>query len=92
MDETLKRVEHLDKEKVFACTFENGEKYFLKQSDIPDNIHEKIDHIIVDEMGSHFTVKYISGEESVVPWDFIKSRCDEKYEYYHKKIEKMYKI
>lgn len=83
MDRKFERVDYLESERVFACTFKDMKKYFLKRDDISDNVDGKVAHIIVDEAGHHFTIKYASGEQSIIPWDFVKSICDEKYEYYN---------
>ncbi len=90
MEKKLERVDYLEGEKVFVCTFRDMKKYFLKRESIPDNVDGKVADIVVDASGYHFTVQYASGEKSVIPWDFVKSLCDEKYEYYknneHKSI------
>lgn len=82
MDKKFEKVEYLEKEMVFACTFKDMKKYFLKRKDISDNIDGKIARVVVDKAGHHFIVQYASGKSSVVPWDLVKSVCDEKYEYY----------
>lgn len=82
MDKKFERVTYLEGEKVFVCTFKDMKKYFLKREDVPDNVDGKITHIVVDKAGNHFTIKYALGEQSIIPWDFVKSICDEKYEYY----------
>ncbi len=82
MDKKFDKVDYLEDEKVFACTFKDMKKYFLKREDIPDNTNGKIGNIRVDEAGYHFTIEYSSGSTSIIPWDFVKSVCNEKYEYY----------
>ncbi len=81
MDKKFERVDYLEGEKVFACTFRDMKKCFLKRESILDNVGSDIASITVDEAGYHFTIKYVSGDKSVVPWDFVKSICDDKYEY-----------
>jgi DNA-binding XRE family transcriptional regulator/ActR/RegA family two-component response regulator len=82
MDKKFERVDYLEGEKVFSCTFRDMKKFFLRREDIPDNVDSKIINIVVEDAGHHFTVQYASGGKSVVPWDFVKFICDEKYEYY----------
>ncbi len=82
MDKKFDKVDYLEGEKVFACTFKDMKKYFLKRSSVPDNVDSKITDIDIDKTGYHFTIEYASGEKSVIPWDYVKHMCDDKYEYY----------
>ena len=82
MDKKFEGVDYLESEKVFACTFKDMKKYFLKRSNVPDDVDSDIVNVAIDKTGYHFTVGYASGEKSIIPWDFVKSVCDEKYEYY----------
>ena len=82
MDKKFERVDYLEGEKVYACTFKDMKKFFLKRSSILDNVDSGITGITIDKGGYHFTIEYASGENSTIPWDFVKSICDEKYEYY----------
>lgn len=82
MDKKFERVDYLEKEMVFTCTFKNMKKYFLKRKSIPDNVDSQIINMVIDKAAYHFTIEYASGEKSIIPWDFVMSVCDEKYEYY----------
>ena len=82
MDKKFERVDYLEGEKVFACTFKDMKKYFLRRDDVPDNLNGRIARIVIDRTGYHFTVEYVSRERSIVPWDLVRSLCDEKYEYH----------
>ncbi len=88
MDKKIEKVDYMETEKVFACTFKDMKKFFLKRSDVPDNVDAKIGRIVVDDLGYHFTVEYASGEKSVVPWDFVKYHCDEQYQFHKAKESK----
>ena len=81
MDKKFERVDYLESEKVFACTFKDMKKYFLKRESILDNVDGNVVRTRVDHTGYHFTIEYASGKKSVVPWDFVKSMCDDKYAY-----------
>ena len=82
MDKKFERVDYLETEKVYVCTFKNMKKFFLKRTDVLDDANSEIREITVDTLGYHFTVRYASGEQSDIPWDYVKHMCDEKYEYY----------
>ena len=59
MDKKFERVDYLETEKVYVCTFKDMKKFFLKRSDILDNVNSEIKQIIIDKLGYHFTVKYV---------------------------------
>lgn len=77
MDKKFDKVEYLDQEKVFVCTFKDRKKYFLKRRDLLDDPKEDIKQINIDKDSSHFTVEFDSGKKSFVPWDYVKSTSDE---------------
>src|SRR5580692_8706543 len=41
MDKKFERIDYLENEKVFACTFKDMKKYFLKRNSILDNVDSK---------------------------------------------------
>lgn len=85
MDKKLEKVEYLEQENVFACTFKNKKAYFLSRKDIPEDDGTKVAHYSIDENRYHFTVILKSGRQYDIVWDFIRYICDEKYEYYKDK-------
>lgn len=85
MDKKFEKVEYLEQENVFACTFKNRKTYFLSRKDIPDDDGTKIKNLDIDEDGYHFTVYLESGVKYEMVWDFVRYICDEKYEYYKNK-------
>lgn len=88
MDKKLEKVEYLEKEKVFACTFKNGRTYFLSRKDIPEDDGSGISKYAIEKDAYYFTVKLKSGRDYLVPWDFILHICEEKYEFHRsRKIE-----
>lgn len=88
MDKKIGKVDYLAQEKVFACTFKNGKTYFLNKSDVLGDDVSKIRNCIIDTDEYHFTVYLESGKDCVIPWDFILSMCEEKYEFYRSKPTK----
>ena len=76
MEKKFDKVEYMEDEKVFVCTFKDRKKYFLKRSDIGDDPKEKIKNITIDKNDYHFTIEFISGATSEVPWDYVKSISD----------------
>lgn len=85
MDKKLYKVEYLQEENVFSCTFKNLKTYFLKKSDIPEDDGSKVINAEISEDEYYFTVYYESGREQTVPWDFILHMCEENYEFYKTK-------
>jgi len=88
MDKKIAKIEYLEKEKVFACTFKNMRTYFLKREDISETVKDdgsKITHCAVDKERYHFTVFLESGKKYMIPWDFILHMCEERYDYFKKK-------
>ena len=85
MDKRLEKVDYLEKEKVFACTFKNGKAYFLKRKDIPEDDGSKIKKCTIEKDAYYFTVQLKSGKEYIVIWDFILHMCEEKYEFHKSK-------
>lgn len=82
MDKKLGKVEYLEQEKVFACTFKNMRTYFLSRKDIPEDDGSKIKHFPIDKDEYHFTVCLESGKKYAIPWDFILHICEEEYEFF----------
>jgi DNA-binding XRE family transcriptional regulator len=82
MDKKLEKVDYLEQERVFVCTFRNMKKFFLNRSDIPDDVKGGVSSVEVDPSGAHFMATYSTGETSIVPWDFVRALCDDSYEYY----------
>lgn len=89
MDKKLEKVDYLEKEKVFACTFVNKEDLFLPRKDIQEDDGSPIKEISIDKKKYYFLVLLESGKKYEVPWDFIRYICDEKYEFSGKKSGKM---
>lgn len=85
MDKKLEKVEYLEEENVFACTFKDRKTYFLARKDIPDDDGTKIKNCDIDKDKYHFTVYLESGGKYEIAWDFIRYICDEKYEYHRNK-------
>lgn len=85
MDKKLAKVDYLEKEKVFACTFKNGRTYFLPRKDLPEDDNSKIKNYVIDKDEYYFTVYLESGREYIVLWDFILSICEERYEFHRNK-------
>ncbi|MFH1996466.1 MAG: helix-turn-helix transcriptional regulator [Candidatus Omnitrophota bacterium] len=88
MDKKLAKVEYLEKEKVFACTFKNMKTYFLKRDEIREATEDdasKIMHCAIDKDGYHFTVFLESEGKYIIPWDFILHMCEERYGYFKNK-------
>lgn len=85
MDKKFEKVEYLEQENVFACTFKNRKTYFLSRKDISEDDGTKIKNYDMDEDRYHFTVYLESGVKYEVVWDFVRYICDEKYEYYKNK-------
>ena len=82
MDKKFEKIESLEKENVFACTFKNGKTYFLSRKDIPEDDGTKIRNFDINEDKYHFTVYLESGKKCEIIWDFVRYICDEKYEYH----------
>jgi DNA-binding XRE family transcriptional regulator len=87
MDKKFEKVEYLEQENVFACTFKNRKTYFLSRKDIPEDDNTKIKNYDMDEDRYHFTVYLESGAKYEVVWDFVRYICDEKYEYHKSKTK-----
>lgn len=87
MDKKFEKVEYLEQENVFACTFKNRKTYFLPRKDIPDDDGTKIKNYDIDEDRYHFTVYLESGVKYEVVWDFVRYICDEKYEFHKSKAK-----
>ena len=85
MDQKLEKVDYLEKEKVFACTFKNGRAYFLSRKDIPEDDGSRIKKYTIEKDAYYFTVQLKSGKEYLVLWDFILHICEEKYEFHRSK-------
>lgn len=93
MDKRLEKVDYLEKERVFACTFKNGSAYFLSRKDIPEDDGSSIKKYVIEKDAYYFTVRLKSGKEYLVLWDFILHICEEKYEFHRsKKIESISSI
>lgn len=82
MDKKIGKIDYLEQEKVFACTFKTGKTCFLKRSDISEDDGAEIKNCVLDTDEYHFTVYLGSGKEYTIPWDFVLSTCEEKYEFY----------
>ena len=89
MDKKLEKVDYLEKEKVFACTFGNKEDLFLLRKDIPEDDGSAIKEVSIDKNKYSYLVSLASGKKYSVPWDFIRYICDEKYEFSGKKSGKI---
>lgn len=90
MDKKLAKVDYLEQEEVFACTFKNGRTYFLNRKDIPEDDGSEVKNYVIEEDKYYFTVYLKSEQEYIVFWDFILSICEKKYEFYRdKNIEKI---
>lgn len=87
MDKKFEKVEYLEQEFVFACTFMNRKTYFLLRKDIPEDDGAKIRDYDIDEDGYHFTVYLESGKKYEIVWDFVRYICDEKYEFHKNKTK-----
>lgn len=87
MNKKFEKVEYLEKENVFACTFKNRKTYFLPRKDIPEDDNTKIKNCDIDEDGYHFTVYLESGKKYEIVWDFVSYISDEKYEYHRSKTK-----
>lgn len=85
MDKKLEKVDYLEKEKVFFCTFRNKEDLFLSRKDIPEDDGSSIKEVSIDKNKYYFSVLLESGKKYKVPWDFIRYICDKKYEFFGKK-------
>jgi len=85
MDKKLEKVDYLEKEKVFSCTFRSKEDLFLLRKDIPEDDGSLIKEVSIDKNKYYFSVLLESGKKYEVPWDFIRYICDEKYEFIGKK-------
>lgn len=85
MDKKLEKIEYLERENIFACTFKNLKTYFLPRGSIKEDDGSKIKHCAIEEDGYYFTVYLESGSEYTVPWDFILSICEKKYAFYKDK-------
>lgn len=88
MDKKLEKVDYLETEKVFACTFRNREDLFLSRKDIPEDDNSLVKEVSIDKNKYYFSVLLESGKKYEVPWDFIRYICDEKYEFSGKKPSK----
>jgi len=88
MDKKLEKVDYLEKERVFACTFKNGKAYFLSRKDMPEDDGSSIEKYAIEKNTYCFTVKLKSGKEYIIPWDFILHICEERYEYHRSKTVK----
>ncbi len=84
-DKKFDSVEFLNEEKVFACTFQNKETFFLKAKDIPDYDGAEPVQSFIDKERYHFTIRTPLGGEYVIPWDYVRHLYDEKYEYHKSK-------
>lgn len=89
MDKKLEKVDYLEKEKVFACTFRNKEDLFLSRKDILEDDGSSIKEVSIDQNSYYFSVLLESGKKYEVPWDFIRYICEEKYEFSGKKPGKV---
>jgi DNA-binding XRE family transcriptional regulator len=89
MEKKLEKVDYLEKENVFSCTFGNKEDLFLSRKDIPEDDGSLIKEVSIDKNKYYFSVLLESGKKYEVPWDFIRYICDEKYEFSGKKSGKM---
>jgi DNA-binding XRE family transcriptional regulator len=89
MDKKLEKVDYLEKEKVFACTFIDKEDLFLSRKDIPEDDGSLIKEVSIEKNRYYFSVLLGSGKKYEVPWDFIRYICDEKYEFSAKKSKKI---
>ncbi len=88
MDKKLEKVDYLEKERVFACTFKNGRTYFLSRKDAPEDDGSRIKKHSIEKDAYYFTVQLKSGKEYTIPWDFILHICEERYEFHRsRKIE-----
>ena len=87
MDKKFEKVEYLEQENVFACTFKNRKTYFLPRKDISEDDGTKIKSYDIDEDGYHFTAYLESGKKYEVVWDFVRYISDEKYEYYRSRAK-----
>lgn len=85
MDKKLEKVDYLEKERVFACTFKNGRAYFLNRKDIPEDDGSSIKKYAIEKNAYYFTVQLKSGKRYIAPWDFILHICEEKYEFHRSK-------
>jgi len=89
MEKKLDKVDYLEKEKVFSCTFRNKEDLFLLRKNIPEDDGSLIKEVSIDKNKYYFSVLLETGKKYEVPWDFIRYICDEKYEFFGKKYGKM---
>lgn len=85
MDKKLSKIDYLEKEKIFACTFKNMKTYYLKREDIAEDDNSKIKHYNIEEDEYYFTVYLQSGKKYTIPWDFVLAICEEKYEFHKSK-------
>jgi DNA-binding XRE family transcriptional regulator len=90
MEKKLGKVDYLEKEKVFSCTFRNKEDLFLFRKDIPEDDGSPIKEVGIDKNKYYFSVLLESGKKYEVPWDFIRYICDEKYEFSGKRPGRMF--
>ena len=78
----IDRVEFLKDENIFACTFENKEKFFISRKDIPeDDKTASIESCERSPDQYYFTIKYRNGESLDIPWDFVRPRANKEYEF-----------
>ncbi|MFH0764017.1 MAG: helix-turn-helix transcriptional regulator [Candidatus Omnitrophota bacterium] len=85
MDKRFEKIDYIQEEKVFSCTFRNGKVYFLKRGDILEDDGSKIKNTVIDKDFYFFTVYLNSGKEYSIPWDFVLSKCEKNYEFYKDK-------
>jgi len=85
MDKKLEKVDYLETERVFACTFKNGRAYFLNRKDVPEDDGSSVKKYAIEKNAHYFTVQLESGKRYIVPWDFILHICEEKYEFHKSK-------
>ncbi|MCK9572724.1 MAG: response regulator, partial [Candidatus Omnitrophica bacterium] len=81
MDKKIEKVNYLEKEDVFVCTFKNREDLFLSRQNIPEDDGSSIKEVSIDKNRYYFRVLLESGKNYEVPWDFIRYICDSKYEF-----------
>ena len=85
MDKKFAKIEYLEKERVFACTFKNMKTYFLNRKDIPEDDGSKIKTYRRSGDNHCFMVLLVSGKEYMIPWDFVLHICQKKSDFFKDK-------
>jgi len=88
IDKKFEKIDNLEKEKVFSTTFKNGKTYFLKRKEVPGDDGSKVKNIVISDDEYYFTIYLESGKEISVPWDFVLSLHQPKYEFYKSKEQR----